>query len=122
MKKKDYVTFENQAAQGELLFTRIEKLPDTAKAVEATDGRYVVGHSETGHHHVVQAKRGVQYFEDSANSNVAYIKLDRTPFADVIHLRDFDTHKSLRMPGNGSIFKINKQQEWSPEGWQKVMD
>ena len=49
-------TFKNCACQGELMFTRVDKLPKKVKLtpVDSTpNGRIIVGHSETGHHHYV---------------------------------------------------------------------
>ena len=44
--------FENVCAQGDILIRRIPTLPTGLKPVEATDGRIVVTHSETGHDHI----------------------------------------------------------------------
>ena len=50
-------TFKNITAQGELHIVRIKGLPQDIPALPAIDGRVVVGHSETGHHHVMDAAR-----------------------------------------------------------------
>ena len=46
-------TFDKQAAQGDLLITKIDKLPAKVKKAESDGGKFILAHSETGHHHTV---------------------------------------------------------------------
>lgn len=88
-------TFTNTAAQGEIFIERIKALPANAKKLTPTDGFYVIGHSETGHHHVIAAGDGVAVYEHHANGmKMLYAVLDN-PGVQLIHMRDFDTHEPI---------------------------
>lgn len=112
---------KRQCAQGELLFRRVERLPDTAreKGRASADAPLIVGHSETGHHHVIRDD-GTVLFETS-DPLVCYLRAEG-PWADVVHLRDWDTHQTARLEGHGALWEIRHQQEWTPEGWKRVED
>ena len=72
--------FENVCAQGDILIRRIPTLPTGLKPVEATDGRIVVTHSETGHDHIMLLDRdktpNVEMFQGE-NPLVAWLKVNR---------------------------------------------
>ena len=106
------------AAQGELLVIRVEEIPDGVAQVEPANGRLVVGHSETGHHHAIEATPDVQLFEVPGDPLEGFLKVGA--FANLVHMRDYDTHETLRLPhGN---YKIRRQREHSIDGWQPVLD
>ena len=110
-------TFTKQAAQGDFLITKIDKLPDNITAEKSEKGNYVVAHSETGHNHVI-AQDNVQFYAANDNEFVAYLKVEKT--ANIIHMRGFDTHETLRVdPG---VYKINRQREYTPEGYRRAAD
>lgn len=112
-------TFEKQAAQGDILITRVKSLPKDAKAVKPIDGKFIVAHSETGHHHVVVDKPGVQYFT-TEDPMIAYLKVIDSVEVAIEHERSFDTHESLLM--KGGTYEIRRQREYTPEGWRRVED
>jgi len=121
--EKTMKTFKNCAAQGELLFTRVDDLPAEIVKVEAKEPDFIVGHSETGHHHVMSSQ-DVEYFHAmAANDNsidefVSYLKVKRP--TELRHLRSFDTHESIQFaPG---IYRINRQREYTMEGFRKALD
>ena len=110
-------SFINQAAQGDLLITRIDAIPDDAQKVTPEGNCYVVAHSETGHNHVIQ-QEGVDVFSAANDPFVLYLVVDTE--AEIKHLRGFDTHESLRVtPG---IYRINRQREYVPEGFRRAAD
>lgn len=115
-------TIKNSAAQGDVVFRRLRKVPKDAKVV-STMGSVVVAHSETGHHHVASGNGG------------AVALLERTPLLsylqpgagvksiDVVHQRPFDTHETLRLLCNpGDVWEVRRQREHTPEGWRRVED
>jgi len=113
--------FNDMAAQGDILIRRIDSLP-AGLVEEGTSkeesGKFIVAHSETGHHHVIDRK-GTKFYTDPKNSMVAYIIVAKE-FADLIHKRAFDTHEALRLtPGT---YEVRRQREWAPEGWRQVQD
>lgn len=120
-------TFVNSAAQGDLLIVRIQEnnLPDnivpaTAKDADA-NGNYIVAHSETGHHHVIE-QDDVDFFH-AANDGVidefvSYLKVKRNTVLK--HMRSFDTHEPIGIgPG---LYKLLRQREYIPEGFRKAQD
>jgi len=100
------------AAQGDVLFRRLAALP--SDAVEQPHvGRLVVARSETGHHHVID-DRCVRRFERRPRDPLLCFLSIEGSFADVVHLRPYDTHETLRLaPG---IWEIRRQREWTLEG------
>lgn len=112
-------TFENCAAQGDLLIRRIDSLPDGVKPMKAEKGKFILAHSETGHHHVVAKKPGIECFmgEDPL---VSYMKVIDQTETTLEHLRNFDTHESILV--KGGTYEIRRQREYTPEGWRRVAD
>lgn len=112
---------QNIVAQGELLLVRVDSLPESATPVPPVNGQLIVGHSETGHHHSINTESfpGVELFEIPGDVLDGYIKVGR-PFADLVHLRDFDQHETLRLPEG--TWHIRRQREYAPDGWQAVCD
>ena len=113
-------SINNIGAEGDVFFERVESIPADAEEVKAK-GDHVVAHSETGHHHTV--KRGAaQMFGHKVEPHVCYLRLT-TEHADVVHHREFDTHETLRLLGGaGTVWKVTRQREWTPEGWRQAMD
>jgi hypothetical protein len=94
---------------GENLLELVEKLPK-GEIIEAKN--YIVGHSETGHHHVLEAKDNMQIVEGIDR----YIKVNSV--AKLFHQKSYDIHETIEVqPG---IYKIHHKSEWNP--FQKVLD
>jgi hypothetical protein len=108
------------AAQGDVLFRRIESLP--ADVVEQPrKGRLVVAHSETGHHHAIDDP-AVKIFERATRDPmICYLQI-AGEHADVVHHRPHDTHGTLRLIGGGSTWEVRRQREYTPQGWRRVED
>ncbi|SRR6266478_306027 len=106
------------AAQGDVLFRRIPRLPESV--IEQTpDGPIIVAHSETGHHHAIDDV-GVRLFERlQRDPMVCFLSIEGA-FADVIHRRPFDTHATLRL--THGYWEVRRQREWSPEGLLRIED
>ena len=110
-------TFINCAAQGDVLFQRIDALPGGLELAAVENGRFIVAHSETGHNHVIEAGPA-QLFIDKANELIAYLKVLEP--CQLEHLRSYDTHEALAFtPG---IYRVRRQREATPEGWQRAQD
>lgn len=110
------------ARQGELYFIRIAELPKDAKQAEPVDGQYIIGHSETGHHHVVKDRPNVKFYH-SDEPLVSYLEVvEATDAAETVleHLREFHTHEGVQFdPG---IFAVVTGRESVPDGWRRVAD
>lgn len=105
------------AAQGDVMFIKIDEIPKTAVPENDVNGYLIVAHSETGHDHVIDS-RSAQLLIDKTNDLIAYIKV--TKEVEVEHKRSFDTHESLLLtPGN---YEVRRQREYVPEGFRRVAD
>lgn len=113
-------TFNKQAAQGDMILRRVAKVPDGFKPV-ATDaqGRHVVTHSETGHHHWIGGETATLYREKDENQMVSYIEV-KAGGTDLIHERPWDTHETLHI--EEGVYEVRRQREYTPEGWRRVED
>ena len=110
-------TFKKMAAQGDILIIAVDTIPENVKPAVAERGNFIIAHSETGHHHVVDA--GVaDRFIDEMNEFVSYLSVASD--AEVKHLRDHDTHASLGLsPG---VYEVRQQREYVPEGYRRAAD
>lgn len=109
------------AAQGDVLFRRVEKIPAGFER-QARSGMLVVAHSETGHHHGIDAP-DVDLFASKADPLVCYLQMGDVVNFDVVHHRPYDTHETLRLLGKpGDVWEVRRQREHTPEGWRRVED
>ena len=104
-------------AQGDMLIIPISAIPKTAKAAKAKGEHFILAHSETGHHHVIERVKA-EVYEAADNAFIAYVKAIAP--ADITHQRPFDTHETVQLvPGN---YEIRRQREYMPEGFRKAQD
>lgn len=108
------------AFQGDVAFTRIAKadVPKSAQPVAHDRGRVIVAHSETGHHHYLDAS-GVTLLREPSNPLIAYLRVECAS-ADVVHARPHDTHESISLPRG--TYRVTRQREYVPGGFRRVED
>jgi hypothetical protein len=112
------VKFKTRAAQGDMLITKIAKLPEGLVPAKCErKGYHVLAHSETGHDHVVLEK-SAQLLIDKTNSFIAYLNVLEP--CEIEHLRSHDTHKSIAL--DKGVYEIRRQREYTPEGFRKAQD
>lgn len=111
-------TFERCAAQGDVYFIRLEKMPEgDFVEVAPENGHLIITHSETGHHHTMNPANAKLY-RTKDNDYDAVLVIDRPTSLD--HQRSFDTHEPILF--DTGIFKVRRQREYTPEGYRKVQD
>ena len=110
-------TFVDQAAQGDLLIRRIDTLPDEL-TLQSHEKQLIVAHSETGHHHAIDAAPDVVQMFGSADPLISYLKVCQP--VELKHHRSFDTHEALQI--DIGTYELRRQREHTPEGWRMVMD
>ncbi|MCG8614513.1 MAG: hypothetical protein MI864_28705 [Pseudomonadales bacterium] len=104
------------SAQGDVNIFDCNDIPaGLEKAPLHSDGRPIVGHSETGHMHVVDGNSVTVYQQDDF---VSYLDVKKE--VDIIHLRSFDTHKTITLPPGQ--YRITRQREYTPEGFRRAAD
>ena len=112
-------TFNNQAAQGDLLIRRIEEIPSGFEvAASDVEGGVVVAHSETGHHHVMLAEPGVEVLRNLTEPGRAVVQVREV--AHLEHRRTTHRHETIEFtPG---VYELRRQREETPQGWRRVVD
>lgn len=106
-------------AQGDILIIPIAAIPSDAKPAKDENGVYVVAHSETGHHHVIEKPRA-EVFEAADDHFIAYVRT-LGDGAEIQHKRDFHTHETIALAPN-SYYEIRRQREYVPEGFRRAQD
>ena len=109
------------AAQGEMLIRRVDGFNGTRKEMETENGKFILAHSETGHHHVIDREH-VQVFEQTENvpEGMGILQMIVNSPSEITHLRSTDTHEPL-MLGEG-LWEVRLQREYTPEGYRRVAD
>jgi hypothetical protein len=109
-------TFKTICAQGDVLIRRVDALPDSLKKVDPENGRIIVTHSETGHHHVMDAD-SAELFQ-GPDLLTAFLLVRKA--CRLEHLRPHDTHEAIEFaPG---VYEVRRQREYVPEGFRRVQD
>ena len=119
--KEPMKTIEKVGAQGDVFLQRVERIPKKAKPVVGGPGQpgvIVLAHSETGHHHLVQAD-GVVLYEGPKDPFTCYLRVDGE-YADIVHHRPFDAHETIRI--TRGTWLVRRQREYTPTGFQRVED
>ncbi len=100
--------FKKVAAQGELTIQRVQRLPrDAGVPVAPERGVLIVGHSETGHHHVVDGDCATLTRVDQFTA-----WLNVTKQTKITHQREYDTHPAIELqPG---VYQFRTGREFDP--------
>ncbi len=114
-------TFNKFGAQGDIAFRKIDKLPDGLVAHNPENGKLIVAHSETGHHHAFECavldRPAVLGFK---SDNPMKLWLDVQVETVLKHFKTFDQHESvLFTPG---FYEISRQREHTPAGFRRGQD
>jgi hypothetical protein len=109
------------AAQGEAFFRRLDDIPETVKQVHPENGVVIVAHSETGHHHVMDASN-VTLLErtDPLGEGLRILHMIVKEPTEHEHLRSHDTHEPIMFPAGN--YEVRLQREYTPEGFRRVAD
>lgn len=90
---------------GEIMLVPVDSIP-TGKT--AKYDAYIVGHSETGHHHVLESKTQFEITEDEKKE--LYFRLFEP--AKLVHKKTTDKHKDLTIPAG--TYKRFHDTEYDP--------
>lgn len=115
---------ETLAAQGEIRAYRIDAIPAQARplAKDGEHGHHVIGHSETGHHHILMAERAEVYEVDNApeGMRVLYALLESP--GELRHMRPHDTHESLAFGPGTYMFRADREYDHYADLARRVAD
>lgn len=106
------------AAQGEITIYRKTDVDPASflrggRALPIENGRFIIGHSETGHHHVIE-RGGVEVVElPPPSAGIRLLRMIvKDPLKKLEHERDHDTHEALGI-GEGA-YEIRIGREYDP--------
>lgn len=94
---------------GEVLLMPVENIKGEFKKHTS----FIVGHSETGHHHVLESKTEFEV----AELDRAMLVIRLFAPADLVHKKTVNAHKTLTVPAG--TYKVVHKQEYDP--FEKVM-
>ena len=104
--------FDKIAAQGEITIRRIDKMPKGCTPLALEDGRLVIGHSETGHNHVLSRSDANVMVLDKPPEGMRLLYAILESPTSLDHLRPHDTHESIMLePG---IYEFRVAREYDP--------
>lgn len=103
------LTFKTIAAQGEITIRRIARVPSGCTTLKPEGGKFIIGHSETGHHHCIGTVGASVSVLDRPpeGMRVLYAILENPTSLD--HLRDHDTHESIVLEPGAYEFRIARE-------------
>lgn len=105
-------TFKIAAAQGEITIRKIDALPEGVSAMKPEGGKYIIGHSETGHHHVMTLDRKQVFEADTAPEGMKVLYAILEELGELVHERGHDTHETIGFePG---IYEFRLGREYDP--------
>jgi hypothetical protein len=116
-------------AQGDLLFIKVDvvdgkvmydgkELIINSTKVGRDKERLIIGHSETGHHHFVEAPPADASLHTTNNMLAALLQLNKP--AALKHDRPMHAHPTVPM-AKGS-YVVLRQVEKRPQGWEIIQD
>ena len=107
------MTFKKIAAQGEITVIRLGGVPKDKKlpgvTMKAEGGNFVIGHSETGHHHVIEAKGASVSILDKQPEGMRVLRAILENPTSLDHLRDHDTHDPIKLEPGLYEFRIGRE-------------
>lgn len=96
---------------GENALIPISKLPKGKTEKHKT---FIVGHSETGHHHVLESEKGTDFDIIIKDGEIYFTTTGK---AKIVHKKSHDIHETVEVtPGT---YKVNRKTEYDP--FQKAL-
>jgi hypothetical protein len=116
-------SFSKVAAQGEITVRRIKLVKATGSPLKPEHGKLIVGHSETGHHHVLEHMRGatVTVIERAPEGMRILHAILEEP-NKLIHERGHDTHETIALDAGEYEFRIAREYDPYAELARQSMD
>ncbi len=104
-------TFTLRAAQGEIQITRLGDIKHPIPSVTPLPlegGKAIIGHSKTGHHHVLDHPADVRVATDAPDGMRVLYAILTEPNA-LIHERGHDTHEAIAFEPGVYEFRIGRE-------------
>lgn len=106
---------------GEIVLKPLDKLPEGLEVVEEAN-RVIVGHSESGHHHVAvcDAVSLTLLKPIGADSSDLYLKVSKE--ARIEHLKTFDRHETKVLHPGFYYINTKQQYDYFAKRMERVVD
>jgi len=115
--------FEKIAAQGEI---KLYRLPDdadcTGEALAPEGGSLVIGHSETGHHHVIDREAATAVVLKDAPAGMRILRLIVEKPTELRHMRPYSTHAPIALSPGKYEARIGREYDPYAELARRVAD
>lgn len=101
---------KNAIRHGEILLIPIEVMPEVEQVYEGE--RYILGHSETGHHHVAvgEGKALTVFKPIGADSQDIYLRVNSA--SRIEHLKTHEKHETKTL--NEGLYLVRPKTEYDP--------
>lgn len=98
---------------GEIMLMPVDTIPESKNNQTNQYDAFIVGHSETGHHHVLESK--VKFELTETDKKELYFRLFEP--AKLVHKKATDKHRTLTIPAG--LYKRYHDTEYDP--FEKVI-
>ena len=119
--------FKKIAAQGEITIVRIGDVPNNKKIngvpLALENGKLIIGHSETGHHHVLERDAGATVtVMENPPAGMKILHAILTEANSLVHERGHDTHETINLGSGEYEFRIAREFDHYAELARKSAD
>ena len=119
--------FKRIAAQGEITIVRIGDVTDAVKLpgvpLKLEHGKLIIGHSETGHHHVLARTKGATVtVSGTAPAGMKVLHAILAEPNKLIHERNHNTHETIDLAAGEYEFRIAREFDHYAELARKSQD
>ena len=105
--------FKKSAAQGEVNVTLIDSIPNGLEPFEPENGVYIIGHSESGNHHVLECKHVDMFVGEKTQAGMQVLYAIVNEPAEIKQLRDGQPHEAIAL-NKGDMIRINPAIDYNP--------
>lgn len=126
------VYLSRPSSHGEVTFVQIESFPDSVgNSIPLESGRHILGHSESGHHHVLDRVENIERYYDTSSPDIsdANISAPVRSFLRVIqddvkleHMKAKGTHHHGEQVLPVGNYLVTTGVQYTPEGMRRVSD
>jgi hypothetical protein len=103
---------------GEVIIKKVTSIPSGAKLV-GKGNKVIVGHSESGHHHVLEAEQGVEIKMYEIDGKTY---LDIPSKSDLVHQKSSENHKTQTFAPGIYIREIRQSYSYASKQMRRVID
>jgi len=105
--------FKKSAAQGEVNVMLIDTIPPGLKAFEPENGFYIIGHSKSGNHHVLEREHVDMFVGEKTPAGMQVLYgIVKSP-TEVKQLRDSQPHETIGL-NEGDMIRITPAIDYNP--------